>query len=217
MPNFKSRLDDFMLSSQLLIENALSDIEIKTALSSFGYDDNKLMTGKRLYEEVVNLHNKQKKEYGEQIEATNDLNKSWEEIDKIYMKTLKIARVALQNNTKANTSMMINGVRKKSLSGWLEQANAFYSNIIDDKELINEMVQFGYSAEKFNFEYNLVKGLYEKNLKQKKEMGEAQEATEMRDKKIDELDKWIAEFKVIVKIALEDKRQKLEKLGIVAK
>jgi hypothetical protein len=71
MPNFKNRLDDFMLSSRIMIENALSDEEIKSSVALFGYDENKLMSAKSLYDEVIALHNKQKKEYGEQIEATD--------------------------------------------------------------------------------------------------------------------------------------------------
>ena len=36
MPNLKGRLDEFLLSSQVMIENALADAEIGQALSAFG-------------------------------------------------------------------------------------------------------------------------------------------------------------------------------------
>jgi hypothetical protein len=54
-------------------------------------------------------------------------------------------------------------------------------------------------------------------LAQKKETGEAQEATEMRDKALDNLAKWISNFRAVAKVALEDNPQQLEKLGILAR
>jgi hypothetical protein len=48
----------------------------------------------------------------------------------------------------------------------------------------------------------------------KKEMGESQEATEVRDNSFEELSDWMSKFYVVAKIALASKPQWLEKLGI---
>ncbi len=65
MANLKKRIDEFLLSAQTMIENAIADNGIKTILASFGYSEAKLLDGKKLYEEVETLQNKQKKEYGD--------------------------------------------------------------------------------------------------------------------------------------------------------
>lgn len=54
-------------------------------------------------------------------------------------------------------------------------------------------------------------------LQQKKETGEAQAATQRRDKKIDELAKWVSDLRAVVKVALAGDPQQLEKLGILAR
>ena len=216
MPNFKTRLDDFLLASQVMIENALADAEIKEKVAAFGYSENKLVQAKTLYQEVTELYNKQKKEYGEQIEATKEQKYAYDETNKAYMKSLKVARVAFQNNAKA-ASLLIDGQRKQSLSGYVEQANAFYTNLLNDPELLGIMAEFGCTIEKLKAEHELVRKLIVKVEAHAKETGEAQTATEKRDKKIDELDSWLSDFKKIVKVAFEDDRQKLEKLGITAK
>jgi anion-transporting ArsA/GET3 family ATPase len=56
-----------------------------------------------------------------------------------------------------------------------------------------------------------------KHLEQKKESGEAQEATEARDRKLDELASRISGLRAVAKVALDENPQMLEKLGILAR
>jgi hypothetical protein len=130
------------------------------------------------------------------------------------MKTLKIARLVFQNDKKGN-SLMLPGGRKQSFSGWLTQAQTFYRNLLADAEMAAAMGKFGYTAEKLNAEAALVADVSEKSRIQAKETGEAQAATQARDKKIDELDKWLSGFRAVCRIALDENRQKLEELGIL--
>lgn len=170
-----------------------------------------------MYEEVAALHNARKKEYGEQIAATSELNEIWEMADRQYMKTLKIARVAFKDKIKADKATMLYGDRKQSLSGWLEQAKAFYSNILNDPDMLAVIGEYGYTPEKLKEEAALLDQVTAKHLEQKKEIGEAQEATQNRDKKLDELAVRISCLRAVVKVALDESPQMLEKLGILAR
>jgi hypothetical protein len=216
MPNFNSRIDGFLLESQVLIDNAISNEEIFKAMAEYGYSKDKLTYAKTLQEEVVKLHNKQKKEYGEQIESTGELDKAQTKANKAYMKSLKIAREALQNHPKS-AALMLHGERKQTIAGWLEQADAFYTNLTGDNALLTEMSDVGYSKAKLETEYALVKDVTAKAAAQKKETGEAQESTEKRDVKMNELDKWVSKYRNIARVVFEDDSQKLEQLGILAR
>lgn len=217
MANLKNRIDQFLLAAQVMIENAITDPDVKTALAAYGYSEETLATGKTLYNEAIALQNTRKKEYGDQIAATSKLYDIWETANRQYMKTLKIARVAFQELPKADKAVMLFGKRKERLSGWLEQAQAFYANILSDADLMNALFQYGYSLEKLKQESDFLNLVVTKNQQQKKEMGEAQAATAAREKKIDDLAKWISNFKAVAKVALEDNPQQLEKLGILAR
>jgi len=60
-----------------------------------------------------------------------------------------------------------------------------------------------------------VQAVAEANAVQEKEKGEAQEATKLRDAALDDLDQWMSDFIAIARLALEERPQYLEKLGVV--
>jgi hypothetical protein len=217
MANLKNRIAEFLLTAQVMIENSLTDPVVKDALAAYGYSEETLAVGKTLYDETVALQNAQNKEYGDQVAATSELYDLWETTDRQYKKTLKIARIAFQDHPKADRAVMLFGQRKESLSGWLAQAQLFYANILNDSDLMDSLAEYGYTVEKLQQESDLLNQIAVKNQQQKKEMGEAQASTQARDKKIDELAKWVSNLRAVAKVALADDPQQLEKLGILAR
>jgi len=208
-----SSIAERLLAAQLAIDNALKIPKILDELTAYGYNAERISAGRKLYEEASELVTLQKKEYGEQYEATDEVNSAWETADEAYMNTLKIARIALRDNVSAQNALSLNGIRKNSLSGWLEQTDVFYRNLLADPDMIAAMGNFGYNKEKLDAEKVLVDAVADANLIQEKEKGEALDATATRDAKIDEMDKWMADFKQIALIALADNPKWLEKLG----
>jgi len=213
----KMSIADKLLNYGILINNAITDVEIANALTTYGYNSEKLNRGKSLLEELDVLVKKQIREYGEQFEATDNVNNLWKTANHNYMKTLKIARIVFKQNQVAHTALLLGGLRKISLSGWLHQAQTFYRNLEENADFQASLAQYSYTSEKLASEKALIDDLENAKNAQAKEKGEAQQATLDRDKKLDELDEWISEFTVIAKIALEDNPQWLEKLGIVEK
>ena len=208
------RVDQRLLAVQLAVENTLKDQDVLTELTLFGYDEAKLNVGKRLYEEAQALVNQQKVEYGEQYQATQVLHQAKEKADKVYTRTLKIARIALRGNVQAHTALILSGRRKRSLAGWLAQAQAFYANLLADADLIAQMANFGYDQAKLEAEQALVLAVLQADQTQQKEMGEARQATKLRDAKLDEMDEWMLDFITIARVALEEEPEKLATLGI---
>jgi hypothetical protein len=203
------------LAAQVAISNAISDTEVKPLLAVYGYDDTRLNEGKTLLDTANQLQQTQQKEYGDQFEATEALNQVREQADSEYMRSIKIGRVALKSHHALVQKLDINGTRKKSLSGWLAQAKQFYLNALTDATVIEKMTAFGITLEKLETGKTLIEETETANAAREKEKGEAQQATLERDKATDELDEWMSDFISIARIALEEKPQLLEKLGIV--
>ena len=214
--NSNNRLDGFLNEARLLIDGARTDPTVAAQLTGFGYDAPALAAGKALHEEVLGLHAAQKKEYGEQFEATQALNAAWAEAEAPYLKSVKLARVVFRDDPKAWAALQLAGERGRSLSAWLDQSTVFYRNLLGDPALLAALAKVGLTRDKAVAEQALVQTVADRQVAQRRETGEAQEATEQRDTKIAALDRWVQDFRAVAKVALGDRPQLLEKLGITA-
>lgn len=156
----------------------------------------------------------QRKEYGEQYEASAAVQAAWTAADTAYGKTLKVARLVFADDVQAITALRLAGPRKAALSGWVDQAVCFYGNLNAQAKLVSAMGRFGYTPAKLAAEKALVDAVVTQAQAQAKETGEAQKATVDRDRALDKLDTWVGELRTILKVALADDVQSLEAVGI---
>jgi len=215
MAKLTQSIDGRLTAAQIAIENALSDNKVQSFLSVYGYDAAKIGEGKTLFETARQLQQQQKAEYGDQYAATDAFKAKLDEAKTEYMRFLKVARVALKNDYAAFKTLELGGIRKHSLTGWIGQARTFYINALEDAGVMAKLNNFGISQEKLEAGKTMVDETEAANISQKKETGEAQQATKDRDEAIDNLDEWMSDFFAIARVALEEKPQYLEKLGIV--
>ena len=174
MAQTSQSIDQRMLAAQVAIDNALTGTEIKPLLAEYGYDDTRLNEGKALLTALQDLHQKQIQEYGEQYAASDFLKTKWDEANSLYMKHVKVARVALQDERGSSQKLDLGGKRKVSLSGWLAQSNQFYINALADADILSKMNNFGITQAKLENGKQLVQEVEAANASQKKEKGEAQ-------------------------------------------
>ncbi len=131
------------------------------------------------------------------------------------MRFVKVARIAFRNDHSLYQKLDLGGMRKISLAGWLAQGKQFYLNALGDAKVLEKMAEYGMTREKIEAGKALLDQTEAANAAQEKEKGEAQQATQERDKAVDELEDWLADFLAIARIALEDKPQLMENLGVV--
>jgi len=215
MPTTKQSIQDYLLSANVALENAVTDPEILGLLTEYGYNEAKINAGKVLYNSANEKFQLQKTEYGDQFAASQELQTKWDVANAGYMKHVKVGRIALKDNYAAFLKLGLEGSRKRTLSGWLVQARQFYSNALSDTTIQNELAAFGITVEKLQQSQQLVDEVESANSAHKKEKGEAQQATLDRDKVMDFLEDWMSDFIAIARIALEERPQLLEKMGVV--
>ncbi|SNS84027.1 hypothetical protein SAMN05421640_1466 [Ekhidna lutea] len=208
-------IDAKLLSAQVAIDNALSNETIKAAVALFGYSETKLLAGKSLLDEAQNKQANQKKEYGEQFAATDELDQAVTEANQVYMRHVKVARIALNGMRGATEALQLAGRRKQSYSGWIKQCNIFYTNALGDTAIKAKLADFGIDEAVLQEAQTKVRDVEARLAAQLKEKGEAQESTQQRDEALEALLDWTSDFVAIARIALESDPQLLEILGIV--
>ena len=213
----KNVIDAIMNAIRILITNCISHDVIRQVLNEFGYTTEKLQQGLDMYNEVDGLVTEQHEEYNEQYEARNIFYSEWELAKKFSMRTLKFARIAFEGNTKILNDMHANKSRSDRYDVWRVDARAMYDTMLGDENLINVMLEFGYSIEKLTTEYEDVKKLDTLYNNFMTEKGEAQQSTLIRDQKLQELRIWMGRLKKVARLALADQPQLLEILGIIVK
>lgn len=217
MVNLQKPVSNYIGDCKLLINNSLNDENIKQTVGQFGYTEPKLTEGQTLLGTVETLQQNQSKEYGEQYQAKSELDIKRKQTHGGYMDLITICRIALRDDVGAQQGLGLNQTRKASYSGWLAQALLFCNNLIANPDYTLKLEQFGQNIEKIQTIKTAILETQVLNEKYNSEKGEAQQATKDRDKKIDELNQWISDYTKIVRIALKDRPQLLEKLGILVR
>ncbi|MBI3960741.1 MAG: hypothetical protein HY328_18170 [Chloroflexi bacterium] len=210
-------IDQQLAAAQLALSNARTDADLSGPLADLGYDAARLDEGWGLYQAAVAAQQRQSQEYGEQYSASDAFGAAWEAAQADYSRYVKVARIALKGERGASAALDLDGPRKRPLAGWLAQARQFYTNALADESVLAALTRFGVSQEKLvagQTQVAVVEGLA---ATQKKETGEAQQATQDRDAALEALDEWMGDFLAIARIALEENPQWLEKMGVLAR
>ncbi|HRJ41464.1 MAG TPA: hypothetical protein PL105_06280 [Caldilineaceae bacterium] len=206
-----------MAAAQLALSNARTDGDLSGPLADFGYDTARLDEGWALYQAAAEAQQRQTREYGEQYAASDAFTAAREAAQTEYVRYVKIARIALKQERGAAAKLVLDGPRKRTLAGWLAQARQFYANAQTDAAVLTALAQFGVTPEKLAAGQAQVEGVEGLAAAQKIETGEAQQATQARDAALEVLDGWMEDFLAIARIALEENRQWLEKMGLLVR
>jgi hypothetical protein len=208
---------EFIYQCGLRINNSLEDEQIKQSVATLGYTTESLEGGRTLLNDSTSLCQAYDKEYGEVKEAYEARNKEKEKADKLFKKHQTIARVALKNNRAAITTLQLDQRMPRTISGWFARTRTFYSNLLDNTSWLEKMAQFNTTSEELTQGLSSIKVVENHMDVILREKGDAQNATKLRDAKLEELAEWINDYESIAELALADSPQLLEKLGIVVK
>ena len=218
-------IDNKFMAYELSLNNALTNKPLLDGLSAYGYNESKLNEGKVILAEARNMYEQQKTDYANKYGVSDELKKVTDEAYKAYMKTVKVARVAYEDDVNSQKRLVLDESRKKTFSGWVDQAERMYKNILTNTEtkkgvsnIDNESIsKYGYNIEKITAEYDLIKKAKELNMKYTLNNGNSQDVTQKKDDAIKIIDKWMSSFIKIARVAFEENKQMLEQLGIVVK
>ena len=171
--------DELIVQSRQAIGNALADPVIQGYLAEWGYTTARLQEGQALLDTAVRLSNVKMDEFGDQKNATYDKGLAWEEADREYMKLLKVARVAVKRPGD-RTKLHLDGDREQNYAGWWQQANDFYTQSLDNPEILAQLAEFNLTPVKLQAGQALLNKVDAARAQQTSQKGAAQNITAER-------------------------------------
>ena len=184
-------------------------------LAEVGYDEARLAAGKALLTRARALDKQQNGETGDQVNATSAKDAAWQQADDVYMKQVKLARIAVKKPGDCG-KLMLEGDRKRKFAGWVEQAGAFYTHAFEP-DILAQLATVNLSETKLQKGKALTDAVIAAHEAQATAIGDKENATDERDQAFDDLAAWMSDYLAAARVALEEHPQWLEKLGVLAR
>jgi len=199
---------------KLAFDNALLP-EIFNTMLTVGYTEEKIMGYKSDLIHLEGLQQVQIKEYAEQFSETEKFDLKRSEIDELYTKQKALAKILFKGNVHAQTILLLLDAKPKAYSTWVQQVTNFYAQLTAP-DLIAKATPVGITAATVTSQKQGLVDLQALKDSQRKEIAEAQQATENRDAAFDQLYPLYSEYIKYAKILLAD-NQMLEAIGVKVK
>ncbi len=207
--SLSNKMQDF----RTLIFNS-NEPQITSKLKDVGIDAAYLTNGQTLYNKTEQLIEKQKKEYQESATAYDKFYIEKDEAQSKFKKTFKIVEIASRNDQNLRDRLKLANAIPYAIEDWISYTLSFYNSLLNEADFLTRIARFKVTTNRLKSEKATIEGLKSLRDAAKKEEGEAQEATRERNANLEELDHYCDELRDFAKIALEDKPQLLEQLGV---
>ena len=213
----KSTIAEQLGAAQVAIMNALADPEIQAFIAPYGYTVQKLQEGKQLYEAAARIASAQVAASGAKAVKTQDLHTAERLAFDAYQSLATVARAVFKRDQARLVSLGLDGRMPRSMDGFLKSASTLFDNVAADPQIKSTLATYGYDEARLQSERAKVIAYETTNQQQEAAKGTAQQSTRDQQQAIKALKDWVAQFTKIAKVALKEKKELLERLGVLAR
>jgi len=185
-------------------------------LQTVGYTTEKIDSLKAKLTGLENLQLVRNKEHAEQLSESAKFDAKRTEIDKQYTMHRKLAKILFKFDVQAQAALQLDAAKSAVFSSWIQQVSGFYQQLNNTAVFKQKVSTIGIAAEVINRQLQSIDELQILRDSQRKELSEAQAATDARDKAFDELYPLCMEYIQYAKVLLPD-NQALEAIGVKVK
>jgi hypothetical protein len=214
MPKSKPTIEQRLSEANIAIINVRASAEVQAALAAYGYTPERIHQGELLRDRAKAQYRQKIAAYGDLRTAADALSSAERQAQALYIRHVKIARVALDDDRGALQALHLIGQRKKSLAGWLAQAQQFYTVALADASIQHRLASFSLSGGMLEDGAREIEAVAARHASRSQQRGIAQNATSVRDAALTDLDTWMRDLKIIARVALKDRPQLLEQIGV---
>lgn len=228
MPGMTKNLQREIRKAENFLTVGQTNTAISEAMANYGYDSDRWAEGQALLNTAKEKIQDNADAYAKQLGATDDYNDLFEEVwDQAQSlahicsslfeedtETLKLLGLHKRRYEATGESEIAWPQRDRKVDVFLPWARNLYQKAQENTEIAQMLADFGYPADRLQEEAAEVEEIAAKDSAQEAAKAEAQQSTVERDDATAALKAWISRGEKVAKIALKDKPQLLEALGI---
>lgn len=212
----KTAISNLLYGSSSMIETAFKDPIIHDALLGINYTDLKFDALRATWSTANEATTAHKKAVDDQKEKGLIFKKTRWQANETYMIHIKYAKIVCHKNPEMQAKLGLNTPRKVKLYDWLLQATVFYSRVLADETLVTAFDdQFGETRADIEAGEQAIANTDIERQEYNGMIGNSQALRAERDEKLEQLDKDITGFMIVLRRAMKDNLQHLEKVGIL--
>jgi hypothetical protein len=204
----------FLERSRTALSNAQSHTEIAPALSSFGMAEEQLSVGSQIYNNAQAEWEANKKEDSESKVAKNSYKAVYNDLEALFKRHRDWVLIFFKKHPDILVKLGVKGRFPNSYNTFFDKVKLFYSTIQSDSAIQSELSKIKITPELATECLSKLDTLYDERANYVKELGESQASTKSKNAALLELKDWMDDFDATAKVALYDKPQLLEVLGI---
>jgi hypothetical protein len=202
--------NNFLKQVYVALTNALNSPEILALLQAFGYDDKKIRSGLKQYDDLEQLKQQQYLAELEAKTASQTLQSARQQLITVFQTHLDTARLAYKREEGYTDTLSLVQSRSKTVPDLLAQVKKFYANIP-----VALMEKYHVPQKELNETNKLIQQVMELEALQRRTQAQVQDLTQMRKAAMAELKDWMKTFYTVAKLALREHPQQLEALDVV--
>jgi len=199
--------------AQLAINNTLGDTEIQSLVAGLGYPAEMMNEGWELYRTAILTVNAHRAAAGAQQEASRLHDEAKEVATDAYQALAKTARAIFIDDKARLEALGLSGAMPRTTAGFIAAATTLFVNA----QGVRELADYGYNVDRLVAEYAKITAYIEADNRQEAAKGAAQQAAREQDAALKALNEWVAQYIKIARVALREKTQLLEKIGVPAR
>src|SRR5262245_25854434 len=177
----RTSIEQQLSLANIAINNALTEPSLAAALAGFGYSAERLRQGGALRESALAAYQRQKGAYGDLQTANDAYATALALAQESYMRCVKVARVALEEERGALQKLGLGGERKRQQAGRLAQAQLFYANALSDTTIMEKLAAFGTTQAMLEVGQRQLDAVAEADAARRQRQGAARDATRARE------------------------------------
>ena len=218
MATIRRRTEDQLIETyRVSLMNVENQTEIATTMAEYGYDLDAITKGRELLGATITAFNFNQQEDNETIQARSDFDVKVNLMTEKYASHRRKAKVAFRKDDVTLKQLGLTGSYSRAYVKWIATMKTFYSGVRSNAAHLAKLLVFKITEDEITACITEINALETTRTLYLKEVGESQEATKAKDKALAELEEWMSDFYAVAKIAMEDKPQLLESLGLLVR